>query len=319
LLGGMLRHYLPDIKFRRAEVHWATFKELLGFSQSVFVIKLTDAARYRVHNLIIAPLAGIVAVTHYSVAARLSDYFQDVVVRISSVSQPIYSRHFAQNEAQELRDKFLTISRLCAAICCLFAASVVVFGRSFVRLWLGAGFDDSYVALSILVIGMFFALLQSPSRDILRVIYKHQFDAKTNTIEVLVNLTLTALLVPHFGIIGAAIGTVLPMIVVKAMILPPYVCRQIGLPLGTYNRSVGAPLLVTLILSAIFIASVPLQEITNLGILALAVAAFDALLGMSLLYTLPQESKEILVGSVGRQRIRRLPGGDMFLRSLGIF
>jgi O-antigen/teichoic acid export membrane protein len=318
LMGAMLRRHLPGITFRRSEVRMATFKELLSFSQSVFVIKLTDAARYRIHNLLIAPLAGIIAVTHYSVAVRLSDYFQAMVVRISSVSQPVYSRHHAQNEEDELRKKFLTISRMGSAVCGLFAASAVVFGRSFVKLWLGPGFNDTYVALSILMVGMFFALLQSPSRDVLRVIYKHQFDAKTNTIEVIVNLILTVALVPYFGIIGAAIGTVLPMIVVKTIFLPRYICNAIKLPLATYYKSVGLPILVTLAFSLLFAALVPLQRVPNLAMLAMAGIGFNLLLGIILLYSLPSDNKRILVGALGRQRIGRMPGGYAFIRSLGI-
>jgi len=318
LLGLMMRRHLPGIGFHRSSVRWKTLKELIAFSKYVFVVKVTDAARYRIHNLLIAALAGIAAVTHYSVAIRLTDYFEALVLRVSSVSQPVYSMHFTRGEDEKLREKFLTISRFGSVVCCIFAATAIVFGRSFLRLWLGHGFHDSYYALSILIVAMFFALLQSPSRDVLRVIYKHQFDAKLNGIEVIINLILTVILVPYFGIIGAAIGTAIPMIVVKAMILPAYVCRTIGLSLWTYYRAVGQPLLLALLLSAPVSILVPLRAMNSMLELMGVAGGFAIVLTLILIYTLPTDDKITLVYAYGRKRIEALPGGETFLRSLGV-
>lgn len=318
LLGFMMHRHLPGIVFRFAAIKRATAKELFGFGRFIFLSKVFDAARYRIDNLIIAPLVGIVAVTHYSVAVRLADYFEALVISISAVSRPVYAMHFTKGEHDELSKKFLTVARLSSSICCVFVALTLVFGKAFVRVWLGPGFDDSYVALSILVVGMFFALLQTPSRDMLRAIYKHQFDTMTNGIEVVANLILTVVLILRFGIIGAALGTVIPMLVVKAGVLPVYVCRTLKLNLFRYWIAIGRPIAIAAILSAATMTLFPVGEIHGLIALAGNVVAFTAILVLLLLLGLPDEDKAVLVRALGKGRIERLPGGYRLLRSLGI-
>ncbi|MGN6514338.1 MAG: oligosaccharide flippase family protein [Rhizomicrobium sp.] len=318
LLGFMMHRHLPGIAFRFSAIKRATVKELFGFGRFIFLSKVFDAARYRIDNLIIAPLIGIVAVTHYSVAVRLADYFEALVISISAVSRPVYAMHFTKGEHDELSKKFLTVARLSSSICCVFVALTLVFGKAFVRIWLGPGFDDSYIALSVLVVGMFFALLQMPSRDMLRAIYKHQFDTMTNGIEVIANLILTVVLILRFGIVGAALGTVIPMLVIKAGVLPVYVCRTLDLNLFKYWIAIGRPIVIAAIFSAAIAGVFPVDEIHGLVVLAGGVATFTAVLVLMLLLGSPDEDKAVLVRALGKGRIERIPGGYRLLRSLGI-
>src|SRR5438045_4018390 len=89
MMGFMVRKYLPGIGFRFTAVNRKTFRELVGFGRFIFLGKIFDQARYRIHNLLIAPMIGIVAVTHYSVAIRLADYFEALIYNISGVSRPV--------------------------------------------------------------------------------------------------------------------------------------------------------------------------------------------------------------------------------------
>jgi O-antigen/teichoic acid export membrane protein len=52
--------------------------------------------------------------------------------------------------------------------------------------------------------------------------------------EALLNLGLSIWLAPRIGIDGVAIATVIPAFLVGCAILPPFLCRRIGLPLRSF-------------------------------------------------------------------------------------
>jgi O-antigen/teichoic acid export membrane protein len=151
----------------------------------------------------------------------------------------------------------------------------------------------------------------------LKVIYKHQFDAKANFIEVACNLFLCLALIPHYGIVGAAIATAIPMIGVKAIILPVYVCRTVGIPLWNYYKAVGTPFILTFVLFAPA-KLLPISAIASLTLLMAVGACYAVALAILLIMTLPRDDKITLAHAVGVYKIAKLPGGTALLKSLGV-
>jgi peptidoglycan biosynthesis protein MviN/MurJ (putative lipid II flippase) len=60
------------------------------------------------------------------------------------------------------------------------------------------------------------------------------FPAKVLILEALVNLGLSIWLAPRFGIAGVALATALPAVCISATVLPPYLCRKLGVPIRTF-------------------------------------------------------------------------------------
>jgi O-antigen/teichoic acid export membrane protein len=294
LLGVVKHRIAPEISFSLPSASQARARELVRFGKYVFVIRIGDMFRYRLDNLIIAPFLGLSAVTHYSVAVRLSDYLQSLILRIVALPGPIFVMHAGRNEIALIRDKFLLVSEIGAGMLGIAVGGVLIFGKRFIDIWLGPGFDSSFYVLVILTAGMFFALLQTPSRDVLGAIYKHPFDAKSNTIEAIVNIALTLALIPRFGILGAAVGTAVPMIVTKGIILPHYVCREIGLPIGRYLVAIGRPLTVALAVSVSTYAVLPLDRTHSLLVLICAGGVFAVIASFAVFVSFSHRCREIL-------------------------
>lgn len=276
LLGFAKWRLAPEVVFRLSRWEGPRARELIHFGKYVLFLRLGTTARSRLNNLLIAPLIGLSAVTHYAVAVRLSDYFQSLVLRVVSLPGPIFARHAGRGEGGAIRENFLLVSEICASMCGIAAAGVLVFGERFIALWLGPGYGDSYAALVPLTLATATNLLQTPTRDVLGAIYKHPFDAKSNAIEAVVSVILTLVLLHFYGILGAALGTAIPMIVVKGYVLPRYVCRQIELPARRYLRAVLPPLGVAVIAWLIGDALLPLGHVHSLLALVTIGALFAA-------------------------------------------
>lgn len=297
LLAIFMRHLVPGIRFEFSSVRKSRALELLRFGRFVFLARFADALRYRADNLLIAPLAGIVAVTHYSVAGRLADYFDVSVGQVSHLASPLYVAHSAQGQLKALSESFLTVSRICALLSSAGAATIVVFAKQFLILWLGPNFSQVYVPLTLLIASVYFSLLQGPSNDILTAVYKHPFASKMYAVEAAANVLLTVLLIPRLGITGAALGTAIPMIINRGIILPIYTCAQIDMHPLLYLGAI-APSIALAAGCGVLGSFIPLDHIHGLAGLLLAAAIYACALCALLYCTLPPSDRVLLRGGL---------------------
>ena len=85
------------------------------------------------------------------------------------------------------------------------------------------------------------------------VVGKHRGLVPIFIAEAACNIGLSIVLVRAYGVIGTAIGTLIPRLIVSAIIGPWYVCRETGLPLRTFW--VGAFIQPTIAIAPFAIAS----------------------------------------------------------------
>jgi O-antigen/teichoic acid export membrane protein len=120
----------------------------------------------------------------------------------------------------------------------------------------GTRYLDAYPCLVVLAIGTTVALWQTPSVGLLYGISRHRFFAGANLLEGLANVILSLVLVRRYGIFGVAVGTCIPMLALKLVAQPYYVCRVSSLSLRDYAMqlcrsvavalmAIGVPILLT--------------------------------------------------------------------------
>lgn len=298
----MKARYLPRLSPSLAAVDRGRLKELFSFSKFTFIIRIGDSSRYRLTNFIVAGFFGLQTVTYYTVAMRLADYFVSFVMRIFTLGGPLFAGYHATNDMENLREKYLIFSRLCAATTAMMAGGAVVFGQPVITLWLGPGFEDSYAVLAILVCGLTWSLIQLPSRDILGAIYKHPFDAYSSLLEGAVSLGLSILLIQHFGLLGVPLGSVLPMIVNKGVVLPHYVCRQVGLSTATYYRAILWPVVVSTVAHIPMFLMVSRMQFTWVTLFAVAIPYYAALAAAMIVLVVPRTERAMILRALGLRK-----------------
>ncbi len=208
-----------SFKLQRSEIR----KKLWGYSLYTFLAQIADILRFKVDQLVIAGFIGLGAVTHYFVGQRFVEYFSEIILKTMGASAPIYSQEEGKGDFESLNDKFFKLSKICGYLSLYIGFSIILFGEAFISRWMGVGFEDSYSILVILVGAMMVALMQSPAVGLLYGLSKHKFYAWANSIEGLFNLALSLILVRYYGIIGVALGTAIPSIIIKFILQPIYV------------------------------------------------------------------------------------------------
>lgn len=212
-------------------------KELFGYSVFSFIAQIADQLRFRIPSFVIVGYVGVNAVTHYNIATTLVSYFVSTIISTLGVLGPVFSRQQAQCDERAMRKTIYFAVKASTAIATFVGFGFIAWGRPFIERWMGGEYLDAYPCLVLLTIGFTTALWQTPCIGLLYGTANHHFFAISNVVEGVANLVLSLLLASRFGMLGVAVGTLIPMIIVKLVLQPAFVCRVIKDSLRTYFRN----------------------------------------------------------------------------------
>lgn len=240
----------PWMRLRREQFSLTKAREFFGFGIYAFITSLANHMRFGIDSMIIAGRLSLAVVTHYNIAVRLVEYLMLAIGSLVGVMTPVFTQLHATGDYEALRRQFLMVSRIGVVLGVLGAGFIIIYGGVFIELWLGPEYLDAYIPMVILVVAMTIDAMQIPTVNALFATARHRFFAWMTLGDGLVNLFLSLLLVGPFGMTGVALGTLIPMLVTKLVIQPVYVCRVLGLRLGTFYREVFGLALALSVLQA---------------------------------------------------------------------
>jgi O-antigen/teichoic acid export membrane protein len=158
---------------------------------------------------------------------------------------------------------------------------LILFGKEFIRLWIGTGFSDAAPVLLILTACYSIALAQNPGISLVYALKKHYLFAGASVIEGILNLALSIYLAPKYGIVGVAMGTAIPMLFIKIFVQPIYISRIIKISLAQYwskiMPAVGIAVLVLFMSNYFSIDFINKSGYFALGLSALPIIALFVL------------------------------------------
>ena len=214
--------------------HRETARTLFAFGAPVLIGQISDRIRLQTDTIVVSLFLGLTAVTHYNIATTLVQYYMDGITAIIGVLTPVLTMQMGARDEAGMRSSVLTGTRL--AICgggfALFG--LVMWGRVFIGRWMGPAYVDSYPVLVILSVAMFLDIWQSTTVNALYATLHQKTYAKVNLSEAIANIVLSLLLAPRLGMIGIALGTLIPSIVVRGLVQPRVIERKLGISARHY-------------------------------------------------------------------------------------
>lgn len=224
-------------------------KVLFSYSIYSFITQIANEIRFNIDNLVIVTFIGLGPVTLYSIGSRFIKYFRDLVIAAIGIFMPIFSQYESVNDYKAIRKIYLFTINLSVYISIFIGGLLIIFGRTFIKLWVGEKYLGAYPILVTLTIPMIIELMQGSKLALLQGISRHKYYAISNMGEGIVNLILSIIFVKRFGILGVALGTAIPMAINKIFIQPAYICKIINLSLRDfYLKTVGPASVKSLII-----------------------------------------------------------------------
>ena len=233
---------LPFLRVDWKNWEWQTVRVLFSYSIFSLITRLADVLRFQVDAIVVASFVGLAAVTHYRIASALTGYYISFMMAVIGVVSTLFSRQEGSKDLDALRKTFFFSSKISVCVSSFVGFGLLAWGKPFITRWMGSRYLDAYPCLVVLVVGCMISLWQAPSSALLYGISKHKVLALFTSVEALANLILSLLLVRKFGMFGVALGTFLPMTIVKLFVQPFYVCHVLSVAYSDYLRPTGKTL-----------------------------------------------------------------------------
>lgn len=223
-------------------------KRLLGFSGYVLVNNIGQRVVFASDALVISIFLPIGTVTYYAIAGNLINYLRQLAVTTAQVFNPLSSFHQASRNPDLVRQSLERSVSLTLFVSIPVVAAYAVLGDIFIGLWMGPKYAElSGMVLLVLAIGQ---VMSAPHHAITSILYglgAPELIARLRVVEAAVNLLLSVVLVNFLGLLGVALGTTIPHLVLTALVLPIVICRKTGMSVSRfYGNVVGRCLLGSL-------------------------------------------------------------------------
>ncbi|MBD3245488.1 MAG: oligosaccharide flippase family protein [Candidatus Omnitrophica bacterium] len=226
----------PYIKYSLFLVDKKKLTQMFRYSFYTFVNQVADKIRFNIDNFVIAGVLGLASVTVYSIAARLMKYYKSFVFCITGITTPLFSQYEGKQDYENIKKKLLFFIKISVFISVFLGVMIFVGGEFFIIRWVGEKYSFAYQLCLIFVVPFAIMSGQLPSTQLLYGISKHRFYALTNSVEAILNLALSLVLVHFIGLNGVALGTAIPMAVMRLVVQPVYTCKVLNMKVSSYLK-----------------------------------------------------------------------------------
>ena len=205
IIGGTwLYRFLPSPTIRVPSVYktksWLPYAfPMLLFSGLQLVNNYTDIIM--IGSMIGSESAGI-----YSAASRIAILVTFGLMAANSIVAPVISELHSVEMHQELQ-QIITLVARGAFIFTVIVGAFIAFIGPYLLLFFGSVFSKGYPVLIILLVGQTINAIAGSVGLIMTLTGHHVQAARIFGLSAMLNILFNAILIPHFGIIGAAVAT----------------------------------------------------------------------------------------------------------------
>lgn len=219
--------------------------EMLVFGSKSFIQGAAGKVEKMSDRIIIGVFLGPSVIPIYTIPATLVAYITNITNTLSHTFMPLFSDLNAKGQSHRIKYIYLIASKLLVALIVPMGVGICIIGGPFIEIWMNGQFDPHIVdsILILLVIYILVPMLNPFASRYLTAINKHIIFAKVAPIAALANLGLSIWLVLEYGVIGAALGSVLPVFVVMPIFLS-VVCKNLDVSMFHYFRVAILPAIV---------------------------------------------------------------------------
>lgn len=195
-------------KWHTNTLNKATYVELLKYLFAVLIVVVVEQIYWKLDNILISFYLGASMVAVYSIGMSFHKYLMKFATTISKVMTPAVFREVLSGEDKSrVTDELIKISRIQAVGVFLALGGLIAFGREFVFLWVGDGYEEAYWIILFTLIPYSFEIVGNVRNVILQAKNLYMKKSVLSLGIAVVNVVLTVWFISLWGIVGAALGT----------------------------------------------------------------------------------------------------------------
>lgn len=228
------RRIFPALRIRPSLFRRDRLRELTGFSIYSALIDWGNRLNYSLDSMVIGAFLGPASVAVWAVAERIVSGTQLLTNQLNGVLFPVVVDSDALQQQDRLQRVLLEGTKCSLAMVLPIAVTLMALADPLIYAWVGRrtpALMGSVAVVQILSVAVALRVGNATGTVILKGAGEHRMLAWTNILTGVVNVVFSMLLVRRYGLVGVAIGTLIPIGVSALFILFPASCRRVGLPM----------------------------------------------------------------------------------------
>jgi len=269
-----------DLRLRPSLVRWKTVRGLLAFGGKTLIPGVSNLLLNQTTSILIVAYLGPAALALYTRPRSLMNHLSTLVQKMAVVLTPTTSSLQSTGDLVGIQALFVKAVGYSFYLALPAVLVMTVFGGPILQLWMGSRYASSLVP-AILAIGYLASMAQMPVYTILAGLNAHGragfalFVASIGSVVLMV----VGLGYLKWGLVGAAIASTLPLMIVNIVYLPAFACRKLGMSVAQYVlEALARPVLCSLPFLFCLIAARVLLARQPIPAFLLGVAAGTAVL-----------------------------------------
>ena len=199
------RYLKIRIFFRR--FRWGFLQEVAIYSFWIFLNVIMDKVYWSTGQFVLGAVVGTAAVAVFAVAIQLQVMYMQFSTAISQLFLPKITGMVATNDDnRSISDLFIRTGRIQYIVMALVLSGFIVFGRQFIVLWAGAGYEDAYIICLLFFFSLLIPMIQNLGITILQARNQMKFRSLLYIFIAMAALAFQIVLARRYGGVGCAIA-----------------------------------------------------------------------------------------------------------------
>lgn len=187
---------------------------MLSFSIFILLQGVMDQFNWHLGKLLLANFVDSTAIAVYTVGLQIDILIISFSTALSGVFVPKIYGLVQTGAIAELNKLWLKVGRYQFFIVYFICTGFVFWGKAFIKLWAGDGYEMAYIVAIILILPLLVHLCQVLAMEVLRAYNRHGVWIIVHFAASIVGFIFCIPLTKYYGLMGVTIGTCITMFIV---------------------------------------------------------------------------------------------------------
>ena len=267
------RYLKIRIFFRR--FRWGFLQEVAIYSFWIFLNVIMDKVYWSTGQFVLGAVVGTAAVAVFAVAIQLQVMYMQFSTAISQLFLPKITGMGATNDDnRSISDLFIRTGRIQYIVMALVLSGFIVFGRQFIVLWAGAGYEDAYIICLLFFFSLLIPMIQNLGITILQARNQMKFRSLLYIFIAMAALAFQIVLARRYGGVGCAIAVSGALLLGQGLIMNIYYSKRQGIDIGRFWKEIFRMSVIPIAVTATFLFADRMTEIDSWRELAVGIVLF---------------------------------------------
>ena len=254
---------------------WGFLQEVAIYSFWIFLNVIMDKVYWSTGQFVLGAVVGRAAVAVFAVAIQLQVMYMQFSTAISQLFLPKITGMVATNDDnRSISDLFIRTGRIQYIVMALVLSGFIVFGRQFIVLWAGAGYEDAYIICLLFFFSLLIPMIQNLGITILQARNQMKFRSLLYIFIAMAALAFQIVLARRYGGVGCAIAVSGALLLGQGLIMNIYYSKRQGIDIGRFWKEIFRMSVIPIAVAATFLFADRMTEIDSWRELAVGIVLF---------------------------------------------